>query len=111
MFGRLPNMTSSWESTNTTGIYFAGALTQARDYKTTQSAFIQGFRYNVQALRHILEHRHHDRAWPYRTIRCDPDAIAGAILGERTRVPRSGGRRASCATWLWCRRAQQRRVT
>ena len=47
---RLPNQTSEWESTNIKDLYFAGVLTQMRDYKKSTSSFIHGFRYNCRAL-------------------------------------------------------------
>lgn len=61
---RLPALTSCWESTNVSNMYFAGTLMQSRDYKKTSSAFIHGFRYNIRALHRILEQRNHGRAWP-----------------------------------------------
>src|SRR5262249_25889234 len=52
---RFPEQTSAWESTNVNGLFFAGTLTQAVDYKRVASGFIHGFRYNSRALWWILE--------------------------------------------------------
>jgi thioredoxin reductase len=60
--GRWPAMTSSWESANVPGLYFAGTLMQSRDYKKSFSGFIHGFRYAIRFLSHVLEERHHGLA-------------------------------------------------
>ena len=41
------------------GLYFAGTLMQARDFKKSTSGFIHGFRYGVRALHRILEQKYH----------------------------------------------------
>ena len=62
--GKLPVMTSAWESTNCPEMFFIGVLMQARDYRKTMSAFIHGFRHNIEALDMIVERRDHpDRGW------------------------------------------------
>ena len=43
------------------GLYFAGTITQVRDFKKSTSGFIHGFRYGVRALHRILERRYHAR--------------------------------------------------
>lgn len=74
--GRFPELTSAWESANVEGLYFAGTLMQSRDYQRHFSAFIHGFRYNVEALVHLLLERYHGVPWPTR-------ALAGPIeLGD-----------------------------
>ncbi len=55
--GRLPLMTCEWESTNLPEMFFIGTLMQARDYRRTMSAFIHGFRHNIEALDRILDCR------------------------------------------------------
>lgn len=52
--GRFPDQTSSWESVNVPGLYFAGTLMHALDYRQTMSGFIHGFRYNVRFLAQLL---------------------------------------------------------
>jgi len=42
---------------NVPGLYFAGTLSQQRDFKKSTSGFIHGFRYGVRALHKILERR------------------------------------------------------
>lgn len=79
---RLPEQTSTWESTNIPDLYFAGALMQMRDYKKTTSAFIHGFRYNVRALHRILEQRYHGVEWPHRWVARDPENLTEAVLAR-----------------------------
>lgn len=78
--GRLPQMTSSWESPNQPGLYFAGVLMQYRDYKRYMSAFIHGFRYNVRSLCRVFQEQNHHTPWPERTLPADPDAVSRALL-------------------------------
>lgn len=85
---RFPAQTSAWESINVPDLFFAGTLTQARDYKKTTSAFIHGFRYNARALHRILESRYHNQAWPVSLTTATPDAITDAII---KRVNRTSG--------------------
>jgi thioredoxin reductase len=84
--GRFPALTAEWESVNVPGLYFAGTLTQSRDFKKHTSAFIHGFRYGVRALVHMLEQRYHGVEWPHRMV--TPDAMADAVL---TRINRTSG--------------------
>jgi len=62
------------------GLYFAGTLMQARDYRTSQSGFIHGFRHNIQALHAILEQRQHGRPLPHQAIAPTPEGIMAALL-------------------------------
>lgn len=48
--GKLPATTPFWESVNVSDLFFAGTLTQARDFKKSSSAFIGGYRYNTRTL-------------------------------------------------------------
>jgi thioredoxin reductase len=81
---RFPALTAAWESVNVPGLYFAGTLTQSRDFKKHTSAFIHGFRYGVRALVHMLEQRYHGVEWPNRVV--PPDALADAVLGRINRT-------------------------
>lgn len=85
---RFPAQTSEWESTSVPGLFFAGTLMQARDYKKAASSFIHGFRYNVRALHRLLERRHHGRELPSRPVPATPEGLAEAAL---ERVNRSSG--------------------
>ncbi|HWS55883.1 MAG TPA: NAD(P)-binding domain-containing protein [Pyrinomonadaceae bacterium] len=87
---RLPAQTSEWESTNVKDLYFAGTLTQMRDYKKATSAFIHGFRYNARALYRILEVKHHGAGWPSRRLDPTPEALTEAII-----------RRVNTSSALW----------
>jgi thioredoxin reductase len=78
--GRFPDQTSEWESTNVPDLYFAGTLMQMRDFKKKQSAFIHGFRYNIDLLHRIFEQKYHDRRMAYRTLPRDPQAIVEHLI-------------------------------
>jgi ABC-type nitrate/sulfonate/bicarbonate transport system ATPase subunit/thioredoxin reductase len=80
--GRLPVMTSEWESGNVPDLFFAGTLMQYRDYKKYMSGFIHGFRYNIRALSKILSYRYHGIAWPVRAVRQAPVELADALLAR-----------------------------
>lgn len=86
--GRFPAQTPEWESTNIPGLYFAGTLMQACDYKRTMSGFIHGFRYNVRALANLFESKYHGQPWPHTTIEATPDAVLDKVL---ERVNRGSG--------------------
>ena len=78
--GRLPLMTSAWESSNVEGMYFAGTLMQSRDYKQKQSAFIHGFRYNIQALCQIFMTRNNGEEWPGKYVEMNCEVLTEEIL-------------------------------
>jgi hypothetical protein len=50
-----PAITPKYESVNVPGLYFAGNLMHAHDFKKSSGGFIHGFRYLVRALHRILE--------------------------------------------------------
>lgn len=77
---RFPRQTCEWESTNVPDLYFAGTLTQQRDFKKTTSGFIHGFRYNVRALWRILERKYHGVEWPCRLVPFDAEALTSAVM-------------------------------
>jgi thioredoxin reductase len=77
---RFPDMNSNWESTNVTGLFFAGTLMQVRDFRRAASPFIDGFRYNVRTLYHLLEQRYHKRPLPCTEMPLDPSDITRSIL-------------------------------
>jgi len=83
--GRLPVMTSEWESPNIPDLFFAGTLMQYRDYKKYMSGFIHGFRYNVQVLSKLLQRRYHDTPLPARAIRQTPVDLTEAMLARVNR--------------------------
>ncbi|SFD71440.1 NAD(P)-binding domain-containing protein [Streptomyces aidingensis] len=85
---RFPEQTPAYESVNVPGLYFAGTLTQQRDFKQSTSGFIHGFRYGARALHRILGARYHNAPWPARRLPAAPEAIADAIVA---RVNRSSG--------------------
>ncbi len=82
---RFPELTSGFESTNVPGLYFAGTITQSRDFKKSTSGFIHGFRYGARALHRILSARHHGAAWPGQELDLSPEAIGDALIARLNR--------------------------
>jgi thioredoxin reductase len=80
--GKLPHMTSEWESANVKDLYFVGNLMQSRDYKKTMSGFVHGFRYNIRALDNIFGYKYHGEEWPSRKVSLKPKEITDVILGR-----------------------------
>jgi thioredoxin reductase len=79
---RFPRQTSEWESTNIKDLYFAGTITQVRDFKKNNSGFIHGFRYNVKALHRILECKYYGGSWLHRVIDSTPETIVDTIINR-----------------------------
>jgi len=82
---RFPEQTSAYESVNVPGLYFAGTVTQQRDFRKSTSGFIHGFRYGVRALARILASRHHGESWPATGLEPTPEAITDAIIARVNR--------------------------
>ncbi|MBQ1047650.1 NAD(P)-binding domain-containing protein [Micromonospora sp. C51] len=82
---RFPEQTPAYESTTVSDLYFAGTLTQQRDFKRSTSGFIHGFRYGVRALHRILASRYHDTQWPTARLEATPEAITDAIIARVNR--------------------------
>jgi thioredoxin reductase len=83
---RFPALTSEWESVNVPDLYFAGTLTQVRDFKKYTSAFIHGFRYGIRALSHIFDRKYEGVEWPYRELPGSPEAMMEAVLERINRT-------------------------
>ncbi|MBM2619546.1 NAD(P)-binding domain-containing protein [Actinoplanes sp. LDG1-06] len=83
---RFPEQTSAWESVDVPGLYFAGTLTQQRDFKKSTSGFIHGFRYSVRALHRILEQRYGGKPWPSVSVDNTPAGITDAIVARVNRT-------------------------
>ncbi|MEV0134185.1 NAD(P)-binding domain-containing protein [Dactylosporangium sp. NPDC050688] len=83
---RFPEQTSAYESVNVPGLYFAGTLTQQRDFKRSTSGFIHGFRYGTRALHRILGVRQHATPWPATTLDATPEAITDAVIARINRT-------------------------
>ncbi|MGA9532823.1 MAG: NAD(P)-binding domain-containing protein, partial [Anaerolineales bacterium] len=83
---RFPRQTTAWESTNVPGMFFAGTIMQACDYKKTQSAFIHGFRNNIRSLSWILAQRYQGEPWPHHTAADTPEAVVERIVDRLSRA-------------------------
>lgn len=77
---KLPALTSSYESINVSGLYFAGTLMQVRDFQKAGSAFIDGFRYNIRTLHHFLSQRYETKHFPHQDYPLDPEKICKNLL-------------------------------
>jgi thioredoxin reductase len=85
---RFPDQTPAWESVNVPDLYFAGTITQMRDYRKSTSGFIHGFRYGVRALSNILAARYESQQWPSRPVPYETDpgpALADEIVARVNR--------------------------
>jgi thioredoxin reductase len=78
--GRFPALTTSWESVNVPDLFFAGSLMQSRDYHRTFSAFIHGFRYNIQTMVQLLQERYHGVPRPWRSVSLKSEDLVRALL-------------------------------
>ncbi len=57
-YGKFPEIDGDFSSPSVDGLYFAGALTHGRDYRSfSSSGFIHGFRYNSIVLAHHIAER------------------------------------------------------
>ncbi|AGL20618.1 NAD(P)-binding domain-containing protein [Actinoplanes sp. N902-109] len=83
---RFPEQTEEWESVNVPGLFFAGTLSQERDWKKSTNGFIHGFRYAVRALFNILERRYDETPWPADKLDGTPDAITAAVIERINRT-------------------------
>lgn len=80
LYGKFPEIDGDFCSPGIDGLYFAGALTHGRDYRSfSSSGFIHGFRYNSIVLAHHIAERlgvAQDRA------RVPHDALLDLLMGE-----------------------------
>jgi thioredoxin reductase len=83
---RFPALTSEWESVNVPGLYFAGTLTQSRDFKRYSSAFVKGFRYGIKALQRVLDCKYEGLEWPHQELPARPEALADAVMARINRT-------------------------
>ncbi|MEU8661035.1 NAD(P)-binding domain-containing protein [Actinoplanes philippinensis] len=79
---RFPAQTEAWESVNVPGLFFAGTISQVRDFKKSTSGFIHGFRYAVRALHRILE----GAPWPAEKLDGTPEAVTDAVIARVNRT-------------------------
>ena len=83
---RFPAQKSNWESANIEDLFYAGTLTQERDYKKSTSGFVHGFRYCTRALFQLLGHRYHGRKWPARSFHTSPRDLMTAVIERVNRT-------------------------
>ncbi|GII65110.1 pyridine nucleotide-disulfide oxidoreductase [Sphaerisporangium krabiense] len=78
--GRMPAIGPDFQSPNVDGLYFAGTLMQARDFKRASSAFIDGFRYNLRTLAALLAERYEDTPLPRHPVPADAGELTFTVL-------------------------------
>ncbi|MEU7673448.1 NAD(P)-binding domain-containing protein [Micromonospora taraxaci] len=83
---RFPAQTEEWESVNVPGLFFAGTISQVRDFKKSTSGFVHGFRYAVRALHRILSRRYDATDWPSTRLAADPAAMTAAVIERVNRT-------------------------
>lgn len=99
--GRLPALNPFWESVSVPGLYFAGSVTQAaaglNKYGIpSNSAAVQGFRYNARVMAEHLAAAHFGVSPPARAIH--PDQLVAHLLGEATSGPELWNQRSYLAS-------------
>ena len=77
---RFPALDAFWQAANVPDLYFAGTLMQSRDFQRAATAFIDGFRYNIRTLFHVLLERYAGRPYPSRTWPATPQAMVSELL-------------------------------
>ena len=78
--GKFPAMTAQWEAEDVEGLYFAGTIMQCRDFKTTMSGFVHGFRHNVECLVNFVDHRLRGTPYPSGHLSLVPEVLATSII-------------------------------
>ncbi|WP_169985529.1 NAD(P)-binding domain-containing protein [Microbispora sp. H10836] len=78
--GRMPAIRPDFQSANVDGLYFAGTLMQARDFKRASSAFVDGFRYNLRTLAALLAERYEGAELEHRMLPVDAGQLTSAML-------------------------------
>jgi len=85
---RFPAMTSHWEAVNVPDMFFAGNLMQVRDFRRASSPFIDGFRYNIRTLYHLLRQRYCGATLPHEIVPLTACELAEAVT---KRICRTSG--------------------
>jgi hypothetical protein len=85
--GRLPALTSEWESVNVPDLFFAGELARVGAPTDHRSASVHGLRYCMRALRRMLDRKYEGTEWPYREVPADADGLTSAVLNRVNRSP------------------------
>ena len=83
--GRFPAQTPEWESINVPGLYFAGALTQANDFRGTPRRSSTASATTCGPCSGCCETKHHHRDWPSREIEPTPEGLVEATLARLNR--------------------------
>ncbi len=78
--GRLPALEPDWQVKGQPGLYVAGTLMQSNDFQRAATAFVDGFRYNVRSLLHLLRERYLDAPMPSQALPPEPEPLVSELL-------------------------------
>jgi len=84
--GKHPSVTARYESTNVPGLFFAGNLAHAPDFKKSSGGFIHGFRYTARALHRELEEEEQAAAAAVAARRAAMAAAEEGSAGKKPKV-------------------------
>ncbi len=87
IYDKFPAQTLEWEFANVPGLYIAGTLMQACDYKKTMSGFIHGFRHNIASLVNVLEHKYYGAEFPHDRVSLDAEAVLQLVIKQVNESP------------------------
>ncbi|MEM8618288.1 MAG: NAD(P)-binding domain-containing protein [Actinomycetota bacterium] len=79
---KFPSLTSAWEAQSVPNMFFAGTLMHGRDFRSSFSGFIHGFRYNIELLDRIFDVRHNGGAMPRRSFEYGGSALPQYLLAR-----------------------------
>ncbi|HZB29207.1 MAG TPA: NAD(P)-binding domain-containing protein, partial [Streptosporangiaceae bacterium] len=85
--GRLPALTSEWESVNVPDLFFAGELARVGAPTDHGGAPDHGLRYCVRALWRMLDRKYEGTEWPFREVSADADSLTSAVLHRVNQSP------------------------
>ena len=74
-----PALTSTYESANVPGLYFAGTVAHGPDWRQAAGGFIHGFRYTAKALSRILDTKLDQVLWPSQKMGVEPTEVVEVV--------------------------------
>ena len=79
-----PALTSTYESANVPGLYFAGTVAHGPDWRQAAGGFIHGFRYTAKALARILDTKLDQVLWPSQKMGVEPTEVVEVRKSSKT---------------------------
>ena len=81
---KYPALTSTYESANVPGLYFAGTVAHGPDWRQAAGGFIHGFRYTAKALSRILDTKLDQVLWPSQKMGVEPTEVVEVRKSSKT---------------------------